>query len=110
MMANGSPPELVAEVIYAATTDGTDQLGYEASGAPRAAVALLSRDAFYGTMHRMWDMIAFFGLVRAEFESQGPTFYAEVERSRSCEMLFESLYEALRNGNAPGVLAKLDPT
>ncbi len=30
MMAKGSSPELIAEVIYTATTDGTDQLRYEA--------------------------------------------------------------------------------
>lgn len=30
MMANGSSPEHIAEIIYAATTDGTDQLRYEA--------------------------------------------------------------------------------
>lgn len=30
LVANGSPPELIAEIIYAATTDGTDRLRYEA--------------------------------------------------------------------------------
>ncbi|WP_171094012.1 SDR family oxidoreductase [Usitatibacter rugosus] len=33
MMAAGSQPEEIAAVIYAATTDGTDQLRYEAGGA-----------------------------------------------------------------------------
>lgn len=30
MMANGSAPERIAEVIYSAATDGTDRLRYEA--------------------------------------------------------------------------------
>jgi NAD(P)-dependent dehydrogenase (short-subunit alcohol dehydrogenase family) len=30
LMANGSTPEAIAEVVYSATTDGTDQLRYEA--------------------------------------------------------------------------------
>lgn len=31
MMANGSAPEHIAEVIYTATTDGSHRLGYAAS-------------------------------------------------------------------------------
>ncbi|MDB5614332.1 MAG: Short-chain dehydrogenase of various substrate specificity [Devosia sp.] len=32
MMATGSTPQQIAEVVYTATTDGTDQLRYEAGG------------------------------------------------------------------------------
>ena len=57
MMANGSPPELIAEAIYAATTDGTDQLRYEAGA---DAVQLLAA-------RRAADDAAFLGGMRARF-------------------------------------------
>lgn len=58
MMANGSPPELIAEVIYAATTDGTDQLRYEAGA---DAVRLLAG-------RRTADDATFFAGMKAQFE------------------------------------------
>ncbi len=57
MMANGSPPELIAEVIYAATTDGTDQLRYEAGA---DAVRLLAG-------RRTADDATFFAGMKAQF-------------------------------------------
>jgi len=57
MMANGSPPELIAEAIYTATTDGTDQLRYEAG--PDAVQLLAAR--------RAADDAAFLGGMRARF-------------------------------------------
>jgi hypothetical protein len=57
MMASGSPPELIAEAIYAATTDGTDQLRYEAGA---DAVQLLAA-------RRAADDSAFLGGMRARF-------------------------------------------
>lgn len=57
MLANGSPPERIAEVIYAAATDGTDQLRYEAGP---DAVALLAS-------HRASDDATFFAGMRAQF-------------------------------------------
>lgn len=43
MMANASPPELVAEAIFRAATDGTDQLRYEVG--PDAVALLAGRRA-----------------------------------------------------------------
>jgi NAD(P)-dependent dehydrogenase (short-subunit alcohol dehydrogenase family) len=57
MMASGSSPELIAETIYAATTDGTDQLRYEAGA---DAVSLLAA-------RRAADDAAFLGGMRARF-------------------------------------------
>ena len=57
MMANGSAPELVAEVIFRAATDGTDQLRYEAG---EDAVALLAR-------RRSADDATFFAGLREQF-------------------------------------------
>jgi NAD(P)-dependent dehydrogenase (short-subunit alcohol dehydrogenase family) len=57
MMANGSSPERIAEVIYAATTDGTDQLRYEAGA---DAVQLLAA-------RRGADDAAFFAQMKAQF-------------------------------------------
>jgi NAD(P)-dependent dehydrogenase (short-subunit alcohol dehydrogenase family) len=57
MMANGSPPELIAEAIYTATTDGTDQLRYEAG--PDAVQLLAAR--------RAADDAVFLGGMRARF-------------------------------------------
>jgi NAD(P)-dependent dehydrogenase (short-subunit alcohol dehydrogenase family) len=56
MMANGSTPELIAEVIYAAVTDGTDQLRYEAGA---DAVQLLAA-------RRAADDPAFFAGLKAQ--------------------------------------------
>jgi hypothetical protein len=57
MMAKGSQPELIAQVIYAATTDGTDQLRY---GAGAAAVQLLAG-------RRAADDATFFAGIKAQF-------------------------------------------
>lgn len=57
MMANGSPPEFIAEVIYAATTDGTDQLRYEAGA---DAVQLLAG-------RRAVDDATYFAGMKAQF-------------------------------------------
>ncbi len=57
MMANGSTPELVAEVIFRATTDGTDQLRYEAG---EDALALLAH-------RRSADDATFFAGLREQF-------------------------------------------
>ncbi len=57
MMANGSTPEFIADVIYAATTDGSDQLRYEAGA---DAVQLLSG-------RRAVDDATFFAGMKAQF-------------------------------------------
>lgn len=57
MLANGSPPELIAEVIHAATTDGTDRLRYEAGA---DAVRLLAN-------RRAADDATFFAGMKAQF-------------------------------------------
>lgn len=57
MMEMGSSPELVAEALYAATTDGSDQLRYEAGA---DAVQLLAA-------RRASDDAAFLGGMRARF-------------------------------------------
>ena len=57
LMANGSTPELVADVILRATTDGTDQLRYEAG---EDAVALLAH-------RRSADDATFFAGLREQF-------------------------------------------
>jgi NAD(P)-dependent dehydrogenase (short-subunit alcohol dehydrogenase family) len=57
MLAHGSPPELIAEVIYAAATDGTDQLRYEAGA---DAVQILAG-------RRMADDASFFAGMKAQF-------------------------------------------
>jgi NAD(P)-dependent dehydrogenase (short-subunit alcohol dehydrogenase family) len=57
MMENASEPELVAEVIYEAATDGTDQLRY-AAGADAVQI-LGNRDAA--------DDATFFGSMKAQF-------------------------------------------
>lgn len=56
LMANGSQPEHIAEIIYAATMDGTDQLRYEAGA---DAVQLLAS-------RRMADDAAFFAAMKAQ--------------------------------------------
>jgi NAD(P)-dependent dehydrogenase (short-subunit alcohol dehydrogenase family) len=57
MLANGSAPEQIADVIYAATTDGTDRLRYEAG--PDAQQLLARR--------RVADDAAFFAGMKAQF-------------------------------------------
>lgn len=57
MMAGSSPPERVAEVVYAATTDGTGQLRYEAGA---DAVQLLEG-------RRATDDATFFAGMKAQF-------------------------------------------
>jgi len=57
MVANGSPPDLIAEVVYAAATDGSDQLRYEAGA---DAVQMLAN-------RRAADDATFFGALRAQF-------------------------------------------
>lgn len=57
MLANGSPPERIAEVVYAATTDGTDQLRYEAGA---DAVQMLAG-------RRAADDATFFAGMKAQF-------------------------------------------
>lgn len=57
LMASGSEPELVAEVVYAAATDGSDQLRYEAGA---DAVEILAR-------RRTADDAAFFADIKAQF-------------------------------------------
>jgi NAD(P)-dependent dehydrogenase (short-subunit alcohol dehydrogenase family) len=57
MMAQGSPPERVAEVVYAAATDGTDRLRYEAG--PDAVQLLAGR--------RASDDAAFYAGMKAQF-------------------------------------------
>jgi NAD(P)-dependent dehydrogenase (short-subunit alcohol dehydrogenase family) len=57
MMANASPPELVAETIYRATTDATEQLRYEV-GADAAALLAARRAA---------DDATFLAGIRAQF-------------------------------------------
>jgi len=57
MTENASPPEMVADVIYQAATDGTAQLRYEAGA---DAVQLL-------TARRAADDAAFIGGMRANF-------------------------------------------
>ncbi|HBK45473.1 MAG TPA: short-chain dehydrogenase/reductase [Xanthomonadaceae bacterium] len=59
MMANGSQPEQIAEVVYAATTDQTDQLRYEAGA---DAVQMLAQ-------RRMSDDATFFAGMKAQFAS-----------------------------------------
>jgi NAD(P)-dependent dehydrogenase (short-subunit alcohol dehydrogenase family) len=61
MMANASPPELVAEAIFRATTDGTDPLRYEVG--PDAVALLAGR--------RAADDAAFFAGIRAQFGLAG---------------------------------------
>jgi NAD(P)-dependent dehydrogenase (short-subunit alcohol dehydrogenase family) len=58
MMARGSSPEAIAEIVYAATTDGTDQLRYEAGA---DAVQLLNN-------RRAADDATFFAGMKAQFE------------------------------------------
>jgi NAD(P)-dependent dehydrogenase (short-subunit alcohol dehydrogenase family) len=57
IMANSSSPELIAEVVYAAATDGTDQLRYEAGA--DAAQFLANR--------RATDDATFFAGMKAQF-------------------------------------------
>lgn len=57
MMATASPPELVAEAIYRATTDETNQLRYEVG--PDAVALLASRRAV--------DDATFIGGIKAQF-------------------------------------------
>lgn len=57
MMANGSAPERIAEVIYSATTDGTDRLRYEAGA---DAVQML-------VVRRSTDDAGFLAGMRARF-------------------------------------------
>lgn len=61
MMANSSPPALVAETIYRATTDATDQLRYEVGA---DAVALLAG-------RRAADDATFLASIKAQFGLAG---------------------------------------
>lgn len=61
MMANASPPELVAEAIFRATTDTSDQLRYEVGA---DAVALLAS-------RRAADDAAFLSGIKAQFGLAG---------------------------------------
>ena len=59
MMANASQPELVAEVIYTAATDGTDQLRYLAGADAKQYMAnRLSQDdtTFLGGIKQMFGL------------------------------------------------------
>jgi len=58
MVAAGSAPEVIAEIIYGATTDGTDQLRYEAGA---DAVQFLAG-------RRAADDATFFAGIKAQFE------------------------------------------
>lgn len=59
MMANGSAPERIAEVIYTATADETNQLRYEAGA---DAMQMLADRHASGEVHFMAGMRAQFGL------------------------------------------------
>lgn len=61
MMANGSQPEQIAEVIYTAATDGTDKLRYEAGA---DAIQMLAN-------RRAVDDATFFAGMQAQFASAG---------------------------------------
>lgn len=61
MMANGSPPELVAEAVFRATTDASDQLRYEVGA---DAVSLLAA-------RRAADDATFLGGIKAQFGLAG---------------------------------------
>ena len=67
LMANGSTPELVAEVILRATTAGTDQLRYEAGD---DAVALLAHRRSADDATFFADLREQFGLSRASGRPQ----------------------------------------
>jgi hypothetical protein len=59
MMANGSPPEAIAEIVYDAATDGTDRLRYE-GGAD--AIGMLANRRAVDDAGFLADMQAMFGI------------------------------------------------